>query len=230
METTTRVPVAIRALGVDDLDTVVVIDAEQRGRSRRVYIERRVQAALREPTLHAQLAAVDDRGLAGFMLGRVLEGEFGLSDTALRLELLGVRADARGRGAGTQLFDALLQWARRHGVHELHTAASWRDTRLLHWLADMGFELAPTTIVERAVEHAADGKQPLPETPGRCAREGRRPRPRDRLRDARRATISSASRAAMPTCAPWCRPTWATSCASTVASPVASAAATSAGA
>ena len=163
METTTFVPVAIRALGVDDLDSVVAIDAEQQGRSRRVYIERRVQAALREPTLHAQLAAVDDKGFAGFMLGRVLEGEFGLSDTALRLELLGVRTDARGRGAGTQLFEALLLWARRHDVPELHTAASWRDTRLLHWMADMRFELAPTTIVERAVERVADGKQPPPE-------------------------------------------------------------------
>jgi ribosomal protein S18 acetylase RimI-like enzyme len=163
METTTRVPVAIRALGVQDLGAVVAIDAEQQGRSRRVYIERRVQAALREPTLHAQLAAVDDKGLAGFMLGRVLEGEFGRSDTGLRLELLGVRTDARGRRVGTQLFDALLVWARRHGVRELHTAASWRDTRLLHWLDAIGFELAPITIVERGVEHAADGARPLPE-------------------------------------------------------------------
>jgi N-acetylglutamate synthase-like GNAT family acetyltransferase len=93
----------------------------------------------------------------------VLEGEFGRHDTGLRLELLGVRADARGRRVGTQLFDALLAWARRHGVRELRTAASWRDTRLLHWMDAMGFELAPITIVERAVERAAEGAQALPE-------------------------------------------------------------------
>jgi len=162
METISRVPAAIRALGVADLDPVVAIDAALQGRSRRVYIERRLQAALREPGLHAQLAAVDDRGLAGFMLGRVLEGEFGRGATGLRLELLGVRSDARSQGVGTQLLDALLTWARRHGVRELNTAASWRDVRLLHWLDAVGFELAPITIVERAVERAADGAQPLP--------------------------------------------------------------------
>jgi ribosomal protein S18 acetylase RimI-like enzyme len=163
METSTAAPAAVRALGIEDLGAVVAIDAERQGRSRRVYVERRLQAALREPALHAQLAATDDHGLAGFMLGRVLEGEFGRADTGLRLELLGVRADVRGRRVGRRLFEALLTWAERHGVRELRTAASWRDTRLLNWLAAMGFELAPITIVERTIERAADGVQALPQ-------------------------------------------------------------------
>src|SRR5262245_33510313 len=163
METITRSPVAIRALGVDDLGAVVAIDAEQQGRPRRAYIERRLQSALREPTLHAQFAAVDERGLAGFMLGRVVEGEFGRRDTGLRLELLGVRADRRGQRVGARLLDALLAWGRRHGVHEVRTTAAWRDTGLLHWLAAMGFELSPVTVVGRALDHAADGAQALPE-------------------------------------------------------------------
>ncbi len=163
MESTTRVRAAIRALGVDDLGAVVAIDAEQQGRSRRAYIERRLQSALREPTLHAQFAASDDKGLAGFMLGRVLEGEFGRQNTGLRLELLGVRADVRGRGVGARLFDALAAWGRCHGVREMRTTAAWRDTRLLHWLSAMRFALSPVTVVERLIEHAADGAQPLPE-------------------------------------------------------------------
>lgn len=175
METTTGVSVAIRALGVEDLGAVAAIDAEQQGRSRRAYIERRLQAALREPTLHAQFAAVDDRGLAGFMLARVLEGEFGRHDTGARLELLGVRADVRGQRVGGRLFDALAAWAQRHGVHELRTVASWRDTALLHWMAAMGFELAPVTIVERAVEHAADGAQALPQREAVALERGQGP-------------------------------------------------------
>ena len=163
METTTRTSDAIRALAVDDLDAVVAIDAQQQGRSRRAYVERRLQAALREPAFHGQFAAVDGKGLAGFMLARVLEGEFGHRDTGLRLELLGVRADARGRGLGTRLFDTLSAWARRHDAHEIRTTASWRDTRLLQWLAATGFALAPLTIVERAIERSADGARPLPE-------------------------------------------------------------------
>ena len=65
---------AIRALRADDLGTVVAIDAAAEGRPRRRYIERRLQAAVREPALHAQLAAVDERGLAGYILARLLEG------------------------------------------------------------------------------------------------------------------------------------------------------------
>ena len=229
METTTFVPVAIRALGVDDLDSVVAIDAEQQGRSRRVYIERRVQAALREPTLHAQLAAVDDKGFAGFMLGRVLEGEFGLSDTALRLELLGVRTDARGRGAGTQLFEALLLWARRHDVPRVAhgSVVARHPTAAL----DGGHALRARADDHRRTRGRARGRRQAAAAERRAVALEKGDGPGHEIDfGARETMISSASRAAMPTCAPWCRPTWATSCASIVPSPVASAAATSAGA
>src|SRR5690606_26940973 len=98
-------------LARDDLDDVVAIDAAWEGRSRRLYFERRLAAALREPALHAQFAVRDGRGLAGYLLARVLEGEFGHRDRSLRLESIGVRADARGRGVGRTLFAGLEGWA-----------------------------------------------------------------------------------------------------------------------
>jgi GNAT superfamily N-acetyltransferase len=107
---------------------------------------------MREPKLHAQLAIGDERGVAGYILARVLEGEFGRSETGLRLEMVGVRDDRRGHGVGRQLFDALLVWARRHGVRELRTSESWRNTRMLHWLDTMGLELAPIQIVDCAID------------------------------------------------------------------------------
>jgi len=91
VETITLQRTAIRPLLREDLDAVVAIDAEVGGRTRRGYFERRLDAALREPKLHAQLAAVDKRGLVGFILARVLEGEFGRSEPGLRLEVVGVR-------------------------------------------------------------------------------------------------------------------------------------------
>src|SRR5215831_14432179 len=113
METVVAQDIAIRALRRDDLDTVVAIDAELEGYSRRTYFERRLAAALREPKLHAQFAAVDGKGLAGYILARVMEGEFGRSDPALRLETIGVRGDLRGCGVGSQLLEALCKYARR---------------------------------------------------------------------------------------------------------------------
>jgi len=161
----------IRALRPEDLAAVVAIDTAIEGRTRRHYIERRLQAALREPKLHAQLAVSDERGLAGYILARVLEGEFGRSETGLRLEMVGVRDDHRGHGVGRQLFDALAAWGRRHGVRELHTSESWRNARMLHWFDAMGFELAPIQIVDCAVDGgrytpARDDAVALPEGHG----------------------------------------------------------------
>ena len=67
----------IRALAPADLSAVVAIDAAGEGRTRRDYVERRLRAAQREPALHAQFAASDGSGVVGFMLARVLAGEFG---------------------------------------------------------------------------------------------------------------------------------------------------------
>ena len=81
-----------RALAPGDLSAVVAIDAALSGRSRSAYFERRLAAARADPERHLQLGVDDQGALAGFMLGRVLEGEFGRSEPELRLEAFGVRA------------------------------------------------------------------------------------------------------------------------------------------
>jgi GNAT superfamily N-acetyltransferase len=161
----------IRALHADDLPAVVALDAAIEGRSRRAYVERRLKAARREPELHAQFAAVDAQGLVGYLLARVLHGEFGRSQTALRLELVGRRSDARGHGVGRALLDALIAWGTRHGVRELRTSELWRRTGMLHWFDEMGFSLAPVQIVDRAVDRGefgagSEGAVALPEGEG----------------------------------------------------------------
>ena len=90
----------------------------------------------------------------------MLVGEFGLSRPALRLELVGVRADRRNAGVGQRLFDAMESWALRHGMVETRTAASWRDTAMLSWFDALGFELAPEQIVEGAVDGGAERVEP----------------------------------------------------------------------
>ena len=148
----TDAAVTVRALAADDLDAVVAIDAAIEGRTRRDYIERRLAAARREPAAHAQFAAVVGQSLAGFILARVLAGEFGRRRPALRLELVGVRNDLRHAGIGRRLFDALDTWAQRHGMAEMRTAAEWRHTDMLDWFDRLGFDLAPDQIVDTAVD------------------------------------------------------------------------------
>ncbi len=152
MSTSTPSQASVRALTRDDLTAVVAIDSAIQGRSRGPYFERRVAAAIREPALHAQLASVDPRGLNGYILARVLEGEFGAARPALRIEIVGVRPSDQGHGVGTRLLKALTAWASRHGIEELRTQAAWNDHRMLRWLDGAHFTLASNHVVEAPVE------------------------------------------------------------------------------
>jgi hypothetical protein len=66
-----------RPAGKADLVALVAIDAAHSGRRRRGYFERRLATALRDRERDVQVAVVQAGQLLGFMLGRVLEGEFG---------------------------------------------------------------------------------------------------------------------------------------------------------
>jgi ribosomal protein S18 acetylase RimI-like enzyme len=148
-------PIAIRPLAPRDLDAVVAIDQAIEGRPRRAYIQRRLEAALREPARHVQFAAEDGRGLAGYLLARLLRGEFGRAQSGLRIELIGVRRESQRHGVGRRLLDALLDHARRGGVAELRTAARWNDHAMLRWFDAMGFELSADRIVDCPVGDGA---------------------------------------------------------------------------
>jgi GNAT superfamily N-acetyltransferase len=141
----------LRRLARHDLDTVVGIDATLMGRSRRDYFERRLDAALREPSLHLQFALEQGPGLAGYVLARRLEGEFGRVEPAFRIEVIGVIAGAQAHGIGSQLLEALASEAKRQGVRELRTQATWRNHGMLRFLDHAGFELGRNQVVDCVV-------------------------------------------------------------------------------
>jgi GNAT superfamily N-acetyltransferase len=144
----------MRALAPRDLEAVAAIDAALCGRPRRAYFARRLEAAQRDPERHVQLALDHDGALAGFILGRALEGEFGRSEPALRLEALGLEAKARGRGRGAALFEAFEHTARGRGLAEIRTTALWREHELLGFFDHAGYRLAPVHVLDR--ETSAD--------------------------------------------------------------------------
>jgi len=146
-----------RFLQPRDLHAVVSIDAALAGRARGAYFERRLAAAQRDPERHVQLAVEENGVLAGFMLGRALEGEFGRSEPAVRLEALGVAAAAQGRGLGTALAAAFEGESARRGLQEIRTAALWREHALLAFLDRAGYRLAPAHVLDCALADAELG-------------------------------------------------------------------------
>lgn len=134
-----------RSLAARDLNAVIAIDAALAGRTRRAYFDRRLAAAQRDAERHVQIgidALVDDKPvLAGFMLGRVLEGEFGRSEPQLRLEAFGVKATLQHRGLGHALGAAFEAQAAKLGIGEIRTTALWREHELLRYLDHAGYRL-----------------------------------------------------------------------------------------
>lgn len=151
-------PLEVRNLAPEDLDVVVAIDAGLTGRRRRLYFQKRLDAALRQPKLHAQFAAVKDGVLAGYVLARRLTGEFGHTEAALRLEVIGVRSESRGQSIGRRLLAGLEAWARNHGVTELHTSATRRDDDMLRFLDRAGFRPGRNQVLDRAVHAGPIGE------------------------------------------------------------------------
>lgn len=149
----------LRRLAPEDLDRVVALDAAYGGHSRRAYFERRLGSALRDPEHHLQYAAEDAWDLGGFALARVLAGEFGRDRPALMLEVIGVSFQHRGRGIGAALLGALEAEAARRGVRELWTQASWRQERMLRFLARAGFELASPQVLACPATSLARGER-----------------------------------------------------------------------
>ncbi len=147
----------VRPLAAQDLDAVVAIDAALSGRTRRAYFERRLAAALRAPQLHAQSAVDEGGALAGYVLGRALEGEFGSVASALRLEVIGVRPAAQGCGIGALLERSIGDESRHRGLKEMRTVASWRDAAMLRFLDAAGYELGRNHVIDCAIREATLG-------------------------------------------------------------------------
>lgn len=157
-------PLELRKLAPADLDAVVAIDAALIGRRRQVYFQKRLDAALRQPKLHAQFAAFRNGVPAGYALARLLAGEFGGTDPALRLEVIGVRPEFRGQGIGLRLLAELEAWGRQCAAREVRTLATWRDHDLLRFLDRAGFDLGRDQVVHCAVHAGPIGGLERPDS------------------------------------------------------------------
>lgn len=138
----------VRAMRPDDLDLVAALDARIGGRQRRAYFVRRLEAALRAPEQHVQLAAEDADGtLAGFVMYRIEAGEFGASGRTAALETIGVVPEQRRHRIGEALIERARAILRRKGIASETTRADWRNHALLGFVDSAGFSLAPRHVI-----------------------------------------------------------------------------------
>jgi len=137
--------VEVRELRSGDLDAIVRIDARISGRTRREYYQRKLDEATRESGIKISLAAETDGAFAGFLLGRLYYGEFGLPEPTAIVDSIGVDPDLRGRNVGRALFAQLETNLRGIGIESIQTQVEWNHFELLGFLHSIEFR--PTPIV-----------------------------------------------------------------------------------
>lgn len=141
-----------RPLSPADFDLVVDIDRRIHHRSRGDFFRRRLAAALRAPARHVQVAAERDGRLVGFVLARVVAGDFGRPEPTLLLEGISVDPAFAGQGVGHGLLAALATRMATRGLREISTEASWKEHAILRFLDASGFALAPRQVLRRGTE------------------------------------------------------------------------------
>ena len=144
-------PEDLRPLRSSDLGRVIEIDAEFVGRARSGFFEKRLDAALRTPQAYVFIGHETNSDLNGFLLARILEGEFGTTDPVAVMDAIAVDPEKMGKGLGRALMLGLEGVLRHKGIHEIQSQADWTNFSLLRFMSYWGFGLAPRLVLEYAL-------------------------------------------------------------------------------
>ena len=144
----------VRALRPDDLERVIAIDRAVTGSTRRRFMEKRLAVSQLHPEDYLFVGVEQGGTLAGYALGRILHGEFGLREPVAVLDAMGVDPASQDHGHGHALVAGVLKVCRRKGVHRLHSQAEWTSHALLRFFDSTGFRLAPRVVLERGTAQA----------------------------------------------------------------------------
>jgi ribosomal protein S18 acetylase RimI-like enzyme len=141
--------VLVRTLRAGDLEPIARIDEKISGRSRRKYFEVKIASVLQDTGVKISLVAEIDGIVAGFLMGAVYYGEFGLPEATATIDTIGVHPDFRGRKIGKALMRQLVMNLRALGIERIETQVAWDDWDLLGFLKSERFEPAPRLCLHR---------------------------------------------------------------------------------
>ena len=141
----------LRGLRPEDLEKVVDIDSRVTGRPRRLFFEKRLEAALSDDSGFISVAVeAADGSFAGFAIARLQAGEFGAAGRVAVVDVIGVDPAHHNRGVGRRLLDGISDYGLKRDVDEIRTQVDWSDHQLLVFFANAGFGLAPDHVLERS--------------------------------------------------------------------------------
>lgn len=140
--------ILVRTMREDDLEAVVSIDAAATGRRRPRYFELMLQRAVKQAGLQISLVAEMEGRVAGFLIGSLYYGEYGVIEPSASIDAIGVHPRFRGRRAGKALMRQLrLNLGALH-IKVLRTEVAWDDFELAAFFRSEGFAPAGRLCLE----------------------------------------------------------------------------------
>ena len=140
--------VLVRTMHQTDLEAVVAIDATASGRKRPRYFELMLQRAIAQASMQISLVAELDGRVAGFLIGSLYYGEFGVLEPSASLEAIAVDSGSRHRHVGRALLRQLRLNLGALGITSLRTEVSWTEFDLLAFFKSQGFVPAARLCLE----------------------------------------------------------------------------------
>ncbi len=147
--------VLVRAMREADVEAAVSIDATPTGRRRPRYFELMIQRALKQSALQISLVAELDTRVAGFVIGSLYYGEYGVTEPSASIDAIGVDARYRGRHVGNALMRQLRLNLGALRITTLRTEVSWDDFELLAFFKKEGFAPAGRLCLECSLDPTA---------------------------------------------------------------------------
>jgi ribosomal protein S18 acetylase RimI-like enzyme len=137
----------------NDFDAVVGIDAKVLGAPRPEYYETKFEKLFNSKDyLPASLVAEEEDGtVAGFVMGEVYMGEYGIFQEVATLDTIGVDPGCRNRGIGERLINEFVDHLKKLGVKRINTLVNWNDSRLIRFFSANRFQPSTTINLERVL-------------------------------------------------------------------------------
>ena len=150
--------VHIRPMAIDDLSAIVALDARVNGQPRANYFERRLASAVwdRDGSDAVFLVAQSTDEVAGFIMGALTYGEFGLPQTTALIDSIAIEPAFARRGLGNRLVTEFVAASRVGGATAIYTLVNWDAWELLTFFHSLGFALAPTIPLELRLDGNPD--------------------------------------------------------------------------
>jgi ribosomal protein S18 acetylase RimI-like enzyme len=145
--------VNIRLMKVEDFDAVVRIDEKILKNARPEYYEVKFEKLFKtRDYVPASLVAETETGtVAGFVMGEIYMGEYGIFEGEARLDTIGVDPDFQHHGVGERLINEFMDHLKSLGVQKVNTLVDWNNSNLIHFFSANHFVPSTTINLERSV-------------------------------------------------------------------------------